>query len=325
MNPTLNQIVLNLLEAEVCLYPADPTGAPVLTAPIWLGAPAEKLTVRERWRVRETTPTGARYPVRHPLIPDYEIHLSRVWLLNLGDLTGWSAGCQNYVLDVVWTDGETGDWHRRTYYGVTIGERGLDSRDIADGFTDDQQFAAQYVVPASGLGVAPAVSSDLPYTVQFTGTDGVPVLLYTYDPGTQQFTAAASLAGRATLAYAGGCFTATFAPDAAPALQCVSFPVASYRTGGAYRKTAPFRGGAAGLAVPALAAAVPLPAELPRLDFFYGAVRTATLTRLGLYAPAFTQAVPALAPGVFALYAGGTLMATLAAGEVQAVEFVTNG
>lgn len=326
MNSTLNKIVLNLLEACVTLYPADNTGAPVLGSPIWLGSPAEKLSVRERWRIKETTTTGAKHPRKRPLIPDYDIAISRVWLLDVADLTGWSADWQQYVLDVVWTDEDTGDWHRRTFYGVTIGgERGLDSRDIDNGFTDDQAFAAQYFIPSSGTGTAPAITSSLPYTVRFTGTDGVAVLLYNYDPGTHQFTAAADTANRATLAYVGYCFTATFAPNDLPSLQCLNSPAAPvYRTPGKpYRSIgSAYRGGAVGLFVPALDCVLPPPTELPRLEFFYGAQRVATLTPDGLYDTRFTQAMPADGVGKFALYAGSTLMATLAAGEVQAQDFI---
>ncbi len=319
---TLNKIVLNLLEATVTLYPADTTGAPVLSLPIWTGAPTEKLTVRERWRIKETTPTAAKYPRRHPLIPEYDLNLGRVWLLKTADLSGWTAGHQNYVLDVVWTEEESGQWHRRTFYGVTIAEHGLDTRDIDNGFTDDQVFAAQYYVSASGEGYPPAISNALPYTVVFTGADGVPVLLYTYDPALHQFTAQAELAARATIAYVGNCLTVTFDPDTAPTLRCVKSDPKNYRNSGAYRQSSFYRAGVKGLLVPALRSTVPVPGELPRLDFFYGALRTATLTRNGLYDVAFTQTTPSPAAGRFALYANSELIATLAAGMVSAEEFI---
>ena len=322
MSQQINQIVLSLLEARVTLYPATTGGAPVLTAPIWTGAPAEKLSVRERWRIKETTPTGARYPRRHPLIPDYEIALGRVWLLP-ADLTGWSAGWQNYVLDVTWTEEETGQWHRRTFYGVTIGERGLDSRDIESGFTDDQSFAAQYFVPASGAGYPAAIAATLPYLVTHTGTDGVPVLLYTYDPATAQFTAVADTAGRATLGYdAGNNFVAVMAGQRC--LTCLSSPAQRFRAAMPYRKPASYRSGARGLLAGALqTATVPVPAELPRLDFYQGTLRLATVTASGIYHPQFTQTVPGDTAGKFALYANHELVATLGAAEVAAQDFLT--
>ena len=322
MSQVINHIVLTLLEATVTLYPADVTGAPVLNAPIWTGAPAEKLTVKERWRIKETTPTGARYGRKHPLIPDYEISLGRVWLLQQANLNGWHAGWQNYVLDVVWREEQTGDWHRRTFYGVTISERGLDDRNIDGGFTDDQVFAAQYFTPSSGAGSPPDVTSSLPYTVTYTGTNGVPVLLYLYDVTTHQFAAQTTTEGRATVGYAGVYFNAIFADDSAPALQAMRSAPRAYRTGQAYRNNVVYRGGASGVLARSLQTGPPPVGDLPRLDFYYGAQRVATLTRTGLYDVVFTQTTPTLADGRFGFYADGVLVGTLASGEVQAQEFL---
>ena len=63
------------------------------------------------------------------------------------------------------------------------------------------------------------------------------------------------------------------------------------------------------------------PADLPRLDFYYGAVRTATICRDGLYSVDFTEAAPAAAVGAFSLFGGGgALVAVLAAGNLTATQ-----
>ena len=141
---------------------------------------AEKLSVRERWLVVQTRPTGAAYPVNHPLVPTYEISIDRVWALPLSNLIGFQPGAGNYVLQVVWTDEDSGNWHRRTFYGVTISARSFAPQSIESEFVDGQEFAAQYFVADAGQ----AWTSPIPApaaAIYWNGPDGY-FPLYNYDP-----------------------------------------------------------------------------------------------------------------------------------------------
>jgi hypothetical protein len=42
-----------------------------------------------------------------------------------------------------------GQWHRKTFYGVTIGDQDWDARDIQSGIAEEQQFDARYFIPAN--------------------------------------------------------------------------------------------------------------------------------------------------------------------------------
>jgi len=324
MDPALNKIVLNLAEAKVSLYPANADGSPDLTRPLWTGADAEDLKALENWLVLETRPVGAPHPVKHPLVAQYVIRIGRVWALDLAELDGFQADWPAYVLDVIWTEEEGQQWHRRIFYGVTIESRSLDSRTIAEGFTDELKLAAQSVAVSSGAPASPPPAPGLPptlYQVFYTPPDPglASVLLYTYDAGTHQFTAAASTAGRATIGYTAGAFAAAFAGDS-PVVSTTA-DERQYRNAGPYRSGDPYcgtlfkvRGG--------IFAGAPNPGDLPRLDFYYGTQKICSLTRNGLFDASFNATEPALTAGVFGIYAGTTLAATLGAGEVDAKNFV---
>ena len=194
-------IVLNLIEAQVTLYQAQADGTPGQA--IWSGQVAEGLQVRERWLVVQTRPTGAPYPVNHPLVPTYEIAIDRVWALPLSSLIGFQPGTGNYVLQIVWTDEDSGNWHRRTFYGVTISARSFAPHSIETEFVDGQEFAAQYFVADTGSawttpGEVPAPAA----VVYWSGPDAPSgVALYNYD-ALNGFVLAdgASASGRATIA-----------------------------------------------------------------------------------------------------------------------------
>ena len=188
----LDTVLLNLLEAQITLYAINGSGG--LGAAIWSGDVAERLSVREKWINVETRPSGAEYPVQHPLVAQYEITIDRVWALPLSNLTGFQPTNQTYILDVLWTVDPLGSevgarsWHRRTFYGVTISARSFAPQTVETEFTDGQEFGAQYFVAGSGVwgtgsaaaGLPPVVAN--PLWVQWVGSDGI-LPLYNYSSG----------------------------------------------------------------------------------------------------------------------------------------------
>lgn len=266
----MNTIVLNLLEAAITLYPANEDGSPIVASPLWLGACANNVTVADRWLKHETRPSGRRYPRRHALVAQYEITLERVWILPLADLKGFIPARGLYVLDLVWTEEETQQWHRETFYGVTINSRSRKTDGVDGGHLEDQVFDAEYVVITSGAAgtTVPApgtgeISGALPFRVRWVGVDGV-YDLYTYDPATHEFAEASPgiTTGRATIAYnpsdKSGTFDVVFSGEAESTLRITE---------------------SGSLEAGEIAVSVPDDSEMPRLDFYYGTSRAASLSQ----------------------------------------------
>ena len=175
---------------------------------LWSGQVAERLTVREQWVVLETRPSGAPYPIKHPLVPQYEVSIERVWALPLNNLAGFSPTKQTYVLEVIWTEEDTQQWHRRTFYGVTIASRNFGAQNVESEFVDGQEFAAQYVlVDAGGASEPPQPVIAMPLVVFWSGSDGY-YPLYTYDTLSGFLLASGeSTTGHATIAADGSSIT----------------------------------------------------------------------------------------------------------------------
>ena len=314
-------ICLNLIEATVTLYPANADGTPQLASPLFTGAAAENLQLMERWLKKTTNASGSRYPKNHPLVAQHGVTIGRLWALPDASVMDWAADFNQYVLDILWVEEESLAWHRKTYYGVTISEHGWDAKDVENGLVENQIFDAQYVVPASGPAgsTPPAIGSVLPYRVIYTDATGSSTL-YTYDPASHQFTGVADPTGKATISYTAGAFAVQFAADTSPVL-ATTVNGLNYRNHSVYRNSNGYcpaqflvRGG--------IFAGVPSPAELPKLEFFYGATRVATITQAGLYDVEFDEVEPALVDGVFGIYAGSNLIATLSSGAVDAKNFI---
>ena len=73
-------------------------------------------------------------------MPQYEISIDRVWALPLSELAGFSPTNQTYVLEVIWTEEESQQWHRRRYYGVTIASRSFAAQNIESEFVDGRSL-----------------------------------------------------------------------------------------------------------------------------------------------------------------------------------------
>jgi hypothetical protein len=325
--PTINQVVFDLLEATVTLYPANADGTPQLDCPIWTGAAAERLQARANWLREETHPSGAKHPHKHPLIAQYQVDIGRVWLVDaVLAPTGFAPDYTRTVLDVVWVNEDTQQWLRKTFYGVTIAGQEWNARDVESGLLEDQTFEARYYTADSGTLQAPIppISNTLPYYVNYTDASGT-LLLYAYDPGTRLFTAQADTNGRAVISCAGG-FSIQFAADSQPVVATTGVASLAYRSPAVYRNANTYR--QLGLAVNGgVFAGAPSPGVFPRLDFYYGPQRIATVTRAGIYEVDFDEeSMPPVIPaGAFAILCGGSTVALIEAGSLSATNLqVTN-
>ena len=314
-------VCLNLLEATVALYPANTDGTPQLDAPLFIGAPAENLHGFERWLKKETAPTGAKYPREHPLVPQYEVTIGRIWALPEDSVLDWQADHAQYVLDVLWVEEETQAWHRKTFYGVTVNEHGWDAKDVENGLVENQSFKAQYMVPAGGTlagdgsgGASinpPPLPAVLPYRVFYNDANSS-VLLYIYNPGTGNFTAVAATAGRATIANRP--LVIRFA--GAPAPVVTAEMALAYRNGGGYRNGNDYRA-FTGMQTAGIFSEAAL--AWPQLDFYYGFARVATITPAGIFGADFIEDTPVAAAGAFSLFSStGALVGVLARSNLTA-------
>ena len=286
----MSAILLNLLEARVTLYATQSDGS--LGAAIWSGQSAERLTVRERWIKVETRPTGARFPRQHPLVPQYDLSLDRVWALPLSDLVGFHPAPQIYILEILWTEEDGGQWHRRTFYGVTIDARNLASQTIETEFVDGQEFQAQYFLADSGPGSAPPTPPvSVPWRVVWSGLDGT-WPLYSYDPATGFTEQAGALASTHAVIAADGS-RIQFAGASVPVLTT----------------------SATGVSVADLHDQ--LPALGPQLRFLQGETLLAVVTPQGLWARVLRDG--ALPPTGIALQYAGTPVAVVAPGATVAL------
>ena len=259
-----NTIILDLLEARVTLYTTAADGLSLGNA-LWSGQVAERLTVREQWVVLETRPAGTPYPIKHPLVPQYEVSIDRVWALPLNNLPGFSPTNQTYVLEVIWTEEDTQQWHRRTFYGVTIASRSFGAQNVESEFVDGQEFAAQYVlVDAGGASYPPQPVIAMPLVVFWSGSDGY-YPLYTYDTLSGFLLASGeSTTGHATIAMDGS--SITFFGATGPVLAST----AAGATVGELHDT--------------------LPTGVPQLQFFLGTTLLGVVSPAGLWARVIADA-----------------------------------
>lgn len=284
----MNDIALTLLEAKLTLYVTQADGS--RGAPVWSGAAAEGFKSVGRWLNVETRPTGRRFPKQHPLVPQYQLSIDRLWALPLTALNGFHPTEQTYIMEVLWTDEDDQRWHRRVYYGVSISEHSLGSRDIESGHTDGQEFLAEYFVPDNGAnGTVPAPVVSTPAYVLYRGADGLSTVLYSYTGGV--FVGSAN--ALATIAADGS--TIAFGSDA---------PVVSTSAG----------------ALNVVSLHDVFPDQLPRLEFYSGPDLLAAVTADGFWARSYADGY-AGGDGVFNLKYAGDIIAVLLPGVTVALGF----
>lgn len=292
-------------DATLTLYAADEAGAPILATPIWFGACAENIAIRQNWIGVETRPTGRRHPHRRALVSQWSIDIARVWTLQKSALDDFEPGPGPYVLDVVWEE-EAGYWHRLVFYGVTPTSREFASGAPDERMTDGQQWDAEYAEPSSGQNTPPAVSSSVPLSLQWVGSDGT-FTLYAHNATSGNFTesSAGITTGRATAAYTpsdqSGKFEILFASGSTVALRVTSGQV---------------------LEVGTLVVGAPGAADVPRVDFVVGNARVASVTLAKKLFVFGVDEVTALATGdnQFQIKANSALSLVLSAVKAGCVE-----
>ncbi len=278
-----NRMTFDLLEATVSLYLQNSAGG--AGALVAQDLRAENLRGTEKWIVVQTRPSGALYPVNHPLVPEYTVNIGRLLAYDFSNPTGIQTAqpglgnAQTYVLDIVWND-ETGiGWHRETFYGVTIASRNGDARDVESGVMDNLEFQAQYMIPAAwsvSVPTPPAPATLPPLYVRYLDATGTNVIVYTFaaPAGPAAWTYVPTLGAinpNLIVQDSFGNFAVTFSGHAAPALSLAS-------SDGILRMSLLVVGD------------TPTAADLPRLDFYAGNTRLGSVTEKGiLYCSLLTQ------------------------------------
>lgn len=307
MSSARERIALLVGEAALSLYPAAEDGAPLTSQPIWFGACAQDLRIAENWIGTETRPGGRKYPRRRAHVAQYTIDIGRVFQLQQADPEDFESGAGPYVLDVLWTDEDTGLWHRKTFYGVTPVQRswGGNAADAATG--DDQSWAAEYVVNESGTATPPAITPTVPLRVVWVGSDGR-FDLYTHDATSGLFTIASSgiTTGRATLVHTpsdmSGKFEVVFSSGSTVALRVTAAQV---------------------LEVGELVVGVPTQADMPYIEFVSGNARVAAVTlskKLFVFSVDEVTALATASSGQFQIQANSALSLTLSAVKAGCLE-----
>lgn len=278
----MDKIVLTVLEATLTLYPQAADGTPITQSPVWFGAAAERLRMTESWMVVQTTPSGAPCPINHPLISRHEVRIGRIWMLN-ASLDDFVPTSGQYVLDIVWVDERTGWWKRRTYYGVTIRERDVQSEGVMES-NDEQVFDAQDYGSACGFGAQTPVPAAV-VCLWWIGENGT-VPLYDYDSNLGLFTEVIPGMARNLAQAANTPFLAQFFGQSSPAVFIAQNGMVN---------------------VSGMVEGVPDNSAIPRIDFTIGGKRVASIDSMGvLYGSNLIEGVPAADSGGAFVLSGGT-------------------
>ncbi|HEY1171045.1 MAG TPA: hypothetical protein VGH19_06700 [Verrucomicrobiae bacterium] len=289
-----NSVVFTLLEAKVALYRLDAEGQPLLAYPVWRLSSAERLQMVQTPIEVETWPTGRENPHVRLTGMRHDIDIGRVWELNRSqpldlplDLDG------RYVLVIGWTEeGKRPVWHSKTYYGVTEKRREIDQRAERGALKPDNgfHFRAESMVPNGGAGIFNFPEPTLPplYVQWVNGSESL--RLFEYNPTTKTFSESQTglATGRASIGNA-------------PFNVQIQSTQAWWVADGVL--TCHDLVEDAGIA----------PSEKPRLEFWRGTRRLATVGKAGLVRVfELTEATPSASASKFQfLAAGSTLAATL--------------
>lgn len=255
-------------ECEMVVYRADEAGAP--TGEIeYLGGCENKLEIEQGYAEERAERSGDGYARNQHLEETHVIQLENLWLTRYRKESGEEfydspriGRAQRFVVVMLWTDEESGVWHKRSYYGVQINPLNFNSSQ--EYFSQTATMRASYYVPDHGR--RPEEPTLQPTSLAFvryvTSSGSVDLLSYDFDART--FTALANPAGKVDLPGAGGGYLARILVGGVLALAIDADGVLLVKeivaTGGSFTS------------------------GLPRAEFFHGNLRYASLTAAGLLA-----------------------------------------
>ena len=269
----MDQTPLTLRDASTGLFLVDENDVP--NAQVWLGLNAERLTLEGTYKERVLQYPGVPYGQAHQEDEDHTIELQLVWL---HDVSTGAARMPTLVRGVryqfvcVWSDPEAGVWTRRVYTGVTAQPNRIED------FTQTIKLRAEQMFEFAGTGTAPLVVAALPGVVTYV--NGFARLnLYHYDFITDSYAPidAGMLVGRALidLTVSGQCTITFGGTDSIPGVPALHATAALCQvkhlaaTGGTFLDVS------------------------PRLEWYRGTTRAASLSATGVLAVANAHEQPA--------------------------------
>lgn len=282
----MTQQPLQVWDATFALYRVDVNDAPVGTA-IFLGAAAEKARLWGEYAERMVQRHGRQFESVYHENESHFIELENVATVSVAEEQEAAAELrrnERYALVVVWHDEDTEVWRKRTYLGVKAQPPKLGDNNL----NQTLRFRAEKLESqTAGRGDMPSLGIARYGEVRYIGTDSI--TLYTYASDDNRFHAIDEglLPGRAAIVFEDGVMEISF--DGVVAM----------------------RASASGVECNSIdATGATFSDDSPRLEFWMGGVRRASLTSAGdLVVAEITEAdaaPDAVIPSMKATDANGT-------------------
>lgn len=262
-----------IFEAEVRLFTVTSEGE--IDARQWIGACVETLEIEPEYEELAVQYPGCRHARTYHADESRRITMTNVAAIDTAPpaRTVQLERNREYALVVVWHDREAGFWLKRCFLGVKAQPAALTAQNIYQRL----RFTAEDDIEIAGSGTRPAFDLVRHGEVFYVGDDGERVLFYRFDALTRDFTA-----------------TPEADADLAEIVVASSGEL-TITIGGAEALMA----GATGVEVGRIiATGGTLLADRPRLEFYTGSTRCASLSADRFVAPSLRES--AIAPGASA-------------------------
>jgi hypothetical protein len=197
------QIPFSQWEADIAVYLSDASGnvAPG-AAPVWLGGTPSKSNFSDGFKQEEANISGQPGVNIQHLEETHGIELENVWMARADqpvdgvipvEVLGLDRN-QFYSIAIIWTDEETGVWVKRVFYGVKLPELSMTTENQVmaqkmkfEGGTMLQTAGTAQQVPDEGVSIYGRV--------QFVNALGQATDICTYDFGTKVFSPVGGVSG----------------------------------------------------------------------------------------------------------------------------------
>jgi hypothetical protein len=189
------QIPFSQWEADIAVYLSDASGNTVGGAsPIWLGGTPSKSNFSDGFKEEEANISGQPGVNIQHLEETHGIELENVWMARADQPVGGVVPVevlgldrnQFYSIAIIWTDEETGVWVKRVYYGVKLPELSMSTENQV--MAQKMKFEGGTMLQTAGTPQqAPDEGVALYGRVQYVNTLGQATDIYTYDFGTRVF------------------------------------------------------------------------------------------------------------------------------------------